>query len=318
MNAPGTPRPHRRARQQLLYGLAPLLVLGIAVGVLLLVRLSDARAPLAAATASARATVQAVGQPPDGRGVRLSIFGDGTTRTGVLVLPRPATVAVGTEIDVAFDPRSPVDHTDVHVPGDAAYRRVQDLVFGLAAVGLVLVVTVVLTALRFLGVARSRRAAPAEVTAGRVVVRQGLLVRSWLELVTSGGVRWLPVHWAPELARLEPDTRIEVRGNPVRGRRVLPVLDGAEVWPSGRLRNRPPRGERQLTAPGEAPEEAGWGRQLRSDAVGMVVAPVLGLLWAFVDESGAGGFGVATVVAAGLLWWLPQLLGSDPAPPDRG
>jgi hypothetical protein len=135
--------------------------------------------------------------------------------------------------------------------------------------------------------------------------------------VTSGGVRWLPVHWSPELARLAPDTRVEVRGDPVRGRRVLPVVDGAEVWPSGRLRGRPPRGERQVTGPGEAPEEAGWGRQLRGDAVALVVAPVLGLLWAFLDDSGAGGFGVATAVAAGLVWWLPQLLGSDPAPPDR-
>jgi hypothetical protein len=249
--------------------------------------------------------------------VRLSIQDAGRPRTGVLVLPRPATVAVGTEIDVAFDPRSPVDHTDVHVPGDDTYRRAQDLAFGLVAVALVLVVTAVLTALRFLAVARLRRAPVAEVTAGRVVVRQGLLVRSWLELVTSGGVRWLPVHWAPELARLAPDTAVEVRGDPVRGRRVLPVVGGTEIWPSGRVRSRPPRGERQGTEPGEAPEEAGWGRQLRSDAVGLVVAPVLGLLWAFVEESGASGFGVATAVSAGLLWWLPQLLGSDPAPPPR-
>jgi hypothetical protein len=317
VTAPVTPRPHRRARQQLLVGLVPLLVLCLAALVLLLVRLSDVRGPLAAATASGRATVEAVGQPPDGRGVRLSIADGGTTRTGVLVLPRPATVAVGTEIDVAFDPSSPVGATDVHVPGDDTYRRAQDLAFGLVVVVLVLVVTTALTGLRFLAVARLRRAGTHEVTAGRVVVRQGLLVRSWLELVTAGGVRWLPVHWSPELAQLAPDTAVEVHGDPVRGRRVLPVLAGAELWPSGRLRSRPPRGERQVTGPGEAPEEAGWGRQLRSDSVALVVAPVLGLLWAFIDESGAGGFGVATAVAAGLLWWLPQMLGSDPAPPDR-
>jgi hypothetical protein len=317
MNAAPAPRPHRRARQQLVYGLAPLLVLGLAGLVLLLVRLSDARAPLEAATASGRATVEAVGQPPDGRGVRLSIPDGSRTRTGVLELPRPATVAVGTEIDAAYDPHSPVDATEVHVPGDAAYRRVQDLTFGVVAIALVLVVTTLLTALRFLAVARSRRAAPADVTAGRVVVRQGLVVRSWLELVTSGGVRWVPVHWSPELARLAPDTRIEVRGDPVRGRRVLPVVAGTELWPSGRVRGRTPRGEKQVTEPGEAPEKAGWGRQLRSDAVTLVVAPVLGVLWAFIDESGVGGFAVATGLSAGLLWWLPQYLGSDPAPPPR-
>jgi hypothetical protein len=317
MDTPVTPRPHLRARRQLLVGLAPLLVVGVAALVLLLVRLSDARAPLAAATASGRATVEAVGQPPDGRGVRLSIDDGGLTRTGVLVLPRPATVAPGTELGVAFDPRSPVDATDVHVTGDAAYRTAQDVAFGVVAVLLVLVATVVLTGLRFLAVARLRRAPTAEVTAARVVVRQGLLVRSWLELVTAGGVRWLPVHWSPELARLAPDTRVEVHGDPVRGRRVLPVVAGAELWPSGRLRSRPPRGERQVTAPGEAPESAGWARQLRSDSVALVAAPVLALLWAFLDDSGTGGFAVATVVAAGVLWWLPQLLGSDPAPPDR-
>jgi hypothetical protein len=316
-SAPAAPRPHRRARSQLLYGLLPLLVLGVAALVLLLVRLSDARAPLTAATASGQATVQAVGQPPGGRGLRLAIDDGGRTRTGVLVLPGPSAVDIGTRFPVAFDPRSPVDATDVHVAGDAADRRAQDLAFGVVAVVLVLVGTAVLTGLRLVGVARLRRAAPAQVTASRVVVRQGLLVRSWLELVTSGGVRWLPVHWAPELARLAPDTPLEARGDPVRGRRVLPVVDGAEIWPSGRLRGRTPRGERQVTGPGEAPEAAGWARQLRSDAVALVVAPVLGLLWAFLDGSGAGGFAVATAVAAGLLWWLPQLLGSDPAPPDR-
>jgi hypothetical protein len=317
VTAPARPRPHRRARAQLLLGLAPLLVLCVGALVLLAVRLADARAPITAASADARATVVAVGQPPDGRGVRLTIDDAGRTRTGDLVLPRPATVAPGTELTVSFDPRSPVDRTEVHVRGDAAYRSVQDLTFGILVVLLVLVVAAVLTALRFLAVARLRRAPAAEVTASRVVVRRGLLVRSWLELVTAHGVRWLPVHWSPELARLAPDTRLEVRGDPARGARVLPVVEGTEVWPAGRLRSRAPRGEQQVTGPGEAPEEATWARQLRGDGVGLVVAPVLGLLWAFVDESGGGGFGVATAVTAGLLWWLPQLLGSDPAPPDR-
>jgi hypothetical protein len=53
------------------------------------------------------------------------------------------------------------------------------------------------------------------------------------------------------------------------------------------------------------------------DAVPLVAAPVLGLLWAYVDGSGFGGFLVATGVVAAVLFWLPQLLGSDPAPPER-
>jgi hypothetical protein len=155
------------------------------------------------------------------------------------------------------------------------------------------------------------------VTASRVVVRQGLAVRSWLELVTARGVRWLPVYWAPELARLAPDAVIEVRGDPTRAGLVLPVVDGAELWPSGRLRARPPRGDRRVADPDPESAGTGWGKQLRGDLVPVVIAPVLGLLWAYLDDAGPGGFAVATGLAAGVLFWLAQLLGSDPAPPDR-
>jgi hypothetical protein len=150
-----------------------------------------------------------------------------------------------------------------------------------------------------------------------VVVRQGLLVRSWLELRTAGGERWLPVHWAPEVSALAPGSRVELRGDPDRRRPVLPIIDGAEIWPSGRLRERPPRGE-QHAAAAEPGVRAGWGRQARVDLAPLLAAPLLGLLWAYVDESGAAGFVVATVVAAATLFWLLQLLGSDPAPPPRG
>ena len=294
-------------------------MLGIATLVLLLVRLSDARGPLRAATASARATVEAVGQPPDDRGVRLSIADPAGTRTGVLVLPRPATVAVGTEIDVAFDPHSPVDRTDVHVPGDDTYRRAQDLTFGLVAV-----------AARARGdhrasppgaslaVARLRRAPVAEVTAGRVVVRQGLLVRSWLELVTSGGVRWLPVYWAPELARLAPDTALEVRGDPVRGRggaaggrRRGGLAVGTAAQPAAARRAAGDRSGRgagggRLGPPAAQRRRSGWSRPRCSACCGRSSTTAARAASASPPRS-----------AAGVLWWLPQLLGSDPAPPDR-
>jgi hypothetical protein len=67
------------------------------------------------------------------------------------------------------------------------------------------------------------------------------------------------------------------------------------------------------------PEAAGtrWRRQVRGDLVPVLMAPVLGILWAYLDGAGPGGFAVATALAAGVLFWLPQLLGSDPAPPPR-
>jgi hypothetical protein len=316
MSAASSPRPHRRARIQLLLGYLPLLVIAAAVLAVLAVRLAPARAELSRAGTVAQARVVATGQAPDGRGLRVSIDAGGTPRTGVLVLPGPSAVALGTRFPVSYDPRSPVDRTAVHVPGDATDQRVRNTFFGLIVVVAVLLAATVLTGLRLLSRPRLRRAPVTEVTATRFGVRQGLLVRSWLELVTARGVRWVPVHWSEELARLGPGSLIGVHGRPERGRLVLPVADGAEVWPSGRVRNRAPRGERRQADPD--PESSGtWGRQLRGDAVGLVVAPVLGLLWAYLDGSGAGGFAVATVVAAAALFWLAQLLGSDPAPPDR-
>jgi hypothetical protein len=320
MSAPVGPRPHRRAVQQLLLGLLPVLVLGTAMLVVLSVRLVDARAPLTAATSFARATVVSTGHAPDGRGVTVTLDGSDGPRRGVLVLADPADAAGiprGTELGVAFDPDDPPGRTAVFLPGDAAHQREQNLLFGLAIVAAVMVVLSLITGLRVLTRRRLRRGAPVAVTASRVVIRRGLLVRSWLELVTSGGVRWLPVYWSPELAQLAPGTPIEVRGDPVRGRLVLPVVGGAELWPSGRLRTPPPRGEREVAAPMPETESVGWARQLRVDAVPVAVAPVLGLLWSYVDGSGLGGFLVATGLLASVLFWLPETFGSDPAPPPR-
>jgi uncharacterized SAM-binding protein YcdF (DUF218 family) len=320
MSAPERPRPHRRAVRQLLLGLGTLLVVAAAVVAVLAVRLADADAPLSAASAVAPATVVGTGQAPDGRGVAVTVDDGGQTRRGVLVLADAAqarNVPRGARIVVQFDPRDPPGHTAVYANGDAAHRRVQSLLFGIVLVVFLAVAATLVTGFRLISRPRLRRAPAVPVTAGRVVVRQGLLVRSWLELVIDGGIRWLPVHWSPELAGLAPDGLIEVRGDPVRGRLVLPVIDGAELWPSGRLRARPPRGNRQVADAAPGTSHVGWGRQIRGDAVSLAAAPVLGLLWAYVDNSGPGGFVVATVVVAAALFWLAQLLGTDPAPPER-
>jgi hypothetical protein len=252
--------------------------------------------------------------------VAVDLDAAGRPRYGVLVLAaasQAAGIPPGTRLGVAYDPADPPGDTAVYINGDAAHRDVQNLLFGAVVVAAVLLVASALTGWRLVSRPRLRRASPVAVTASRVVVRQGLLVRSWLELVTAVGVRWLPVHWAPELATLAPDSPVEVRGTPAPGRLVLPVVDGAEIWPSGRVRSRAPRGSREVADPMPGSTGAGWGRQLRGDSVLLLVAPVLGLLWAYIDGSGTGGFVVATLLLAGVLFWLPQLLGSDPAPPDR-
>jgi len=318
MTPPAALRPHRRAAAQLLLGYLPLLAITIVLVTVLAVRMSEAREPLAAATGTAIATVVADAQPPDGRGVSVTFTDEeGSIRTGVLVFREPVEAARDAQAVVRYDPASPPEDTAVYADGDAAHRAVSDLLFGMVAAAAVALLASVVTGLRVLRLRRLRRAPAGAATASRVVVRQGLVVRSWLELATARGVLRVLVHWSPELAALEPDSPVEVRGD-VGHRWVLPVVDGAEVWPSGRLRTRPPRGERRVVVPADLPDRpVTWARQVRGDAVLVFAAPVLGLLWAYLDGSGPAGFGFATALAAAVLFWLAQLLGSDPSPPPR-
>ena len=314
------PRPHRRAARQLLLGLVPVLVVGLVLLVVLALHLASVRAPLAAATATSTATVTEVGTAPDGRGLAVRFSdAEGTERTGTVELERALDVPVGAQLAVRYDPAAPAGRSAlVYSDGDAAHAAGSDVLFGLVVVVLVLVVVAALTLTRLVGRPRLRRRAVTRATATHTVVRQGLALRSWLELDTAAGLRWLPVHWAPELDRMRPDTRLELHGDPVRDRLVLPVVDGAEVWPSGRLRGREPRGQVRQAAVVPDAADLGLARQARADGVLPFLAPVLGLLWAYVDGSGVPGFLAATVLAATVLFWLPQLLGSDPRATSQG
>ncbi|MEI4270763.1 DUF3592 domain-containing protein [Klenkia sp. LSe6-5] len=303
-----TATPHTRARTQLLAGLLPVLLVGVVLLVVLAWRLGDAQEPLARASATAPATVESV----DGTTVAVRYPGpDGAERRARLTLRDELDVPTGAAVTVQYDPADP---GTVYADGDAAHSAVQDVVLGLVLVALVLLGVAATTGGALLTRPRLARRPAVQVAATHVVVRQGLLVRSWLELTTGRGVRWLPVHWAPELDRLRPDGPVTVHGDPTADRRVLPVVAGQQVWPSGRLRRSAPRGDVR-----QAPVDPGAGpqplrRQLRGDAVVVALAPLLGLLWAYVDGSGPGGFVVTTALAAAVLFWVPQLLGSSPAP----
>jgi hypothetical protein len=303
-------------------GLVPLLVVGTVVLTVLAVRLPAERAPLTEATAVAVARVVEAGRPPGGRGVVVAFPDSGRTRTGLLVLADPVAVQPGAEVTVRYDPDDDPDATGgpstiVYADGDAASRAVGTLTSGMAIVAGVLAPAAAWTGLVVLTRRRLRRRSPGMAAATRLVVRRGLLVRSWLELETSRGLSWVPVFWTAELAGLAAGTRIELRGDPSRDRLVLPVVGGAEVWPSGRVRARAPRGEQRAPRGGSPAAGIGMARQVRVDAVVALAAPLLGLLWAYVDGSGVAGFAAATALSAVVLFWLFQLLGSDPEAPAR-
>ncbi|TKJ19029.1 hypothetical protein A6V29_10710 [Blastococcus sp. CCUG 61487] len=305
---------------QLLLGLLPLVAVGAVLVGLLAAQLPGARAPLADATATAVARVVDVGQPPDDRGVLVTFDGeDGEARTGRIVLAEPVAVEPGAEVTVRYDPTvAGGPSTTVYADGDATTREVQDLVAGVVVVAVVLLVAAVSTALVVLTRRRLRQRPVRALAATRLVVRRGLLVRSWLELETDRGSRWLPVFWAPELPGLAPGERVELRGNPVTDRLVLPVVAGAEVWPSGRLRDQAPRGEQRAPRPTDVAPPAGLARQVRVDLVAVFVAPLLGLVWAYLDEGGLASFAGGTALSAAGVFWFFQRLGSDPEAPARG
>lgn len=319
MTAPVRPRPHRRAVSQLWLGLGPLVGVGTVLLVVLGGQLAGARAPLADATATAVARVVETGRPPGDRGVLVTFDDDGDTRAGRIVLAQAVAVEPGAEVTVRYDPTAADGpSTTVFTDGDAATRRVQNLVASMVVVAAALLAAAGSTARVGLTRRRLRRRPAVRLTATRLVIRRGLLVRSWLELETARGTRWLPVFWTPELTGLPQDSRIEVRGNPVTDRLVLPVVEGAEVWPSGRLRDRAPRGEQRAPRSARDPQPAGLLRQVRMDLVAVFVAPLLGLVWAYLDEGGVASFAGGTALSAVGVFWLFQRLGSDPEAPAHG
>ncbi len=299
----------QRTIGQVLLGLVPLVAIAITLLVVLSLRLAETSTPLATADAEARAVVTAIGLGEDGRQVGVDYTAaDGTEQSGRLTLAEDADIPLGAELDVAYDPARPAV---VYARGDAVTDAVSDLVNGLVVIGLLLVVAIVTTLVRLQRRRRLTAQPPRQVRAHREKYRRGLADRSWLVLQTAGAPSWVPVYWDPSLERLDDEPKpITVYGDPDKDKLVGFDLYGQSVWPSGRRRVQAPRGVlHDLPAPAG---HMSLARQVRADIVGVFAAPLIGLLWAYVDGSGPGGFLVATIVAAGVLFWLPSLYGSDP------
>ena len=306
----------RRPFRHVVFGLIPLLVVGPVLIILLAVHLADESAPVRAATSQATATVKRSGLGSDHRGIELTwTDSGGTQHTSTVHSARPATIAPGSQVTVRYRPDDP---GTIFVTGDDTTSRLADLTFGIVLSVLLVAGVVALSAIH---VARRRIAERRPATLLPVSYarsRFGITRRAWLLVEDAGRTWWVSVHWDPVLDTLGPGEKALVHGRPARDRVVTFEIDGTHVWQAGRHRSRPPRGDvdREGVDPERTDRVVGTDipltKQFRADAGLLAAAPILGLLWAYVDDGGKVSFLLATLLTGAALFWVPTVRGSDP------
>jgi hypothetical protein len=303
-----------RAVRHCLAGVALVLLVCAAVAAFSALTLAGARAELAPLTSRGKAQVAAVDHdaetatvtwtPPSAPPARATVQLDAT--------PPP----VGATVNVGYDPSDP---SHAVIPGAAvliaADRSSGELLFIAIAAAVMLIVT----AVRLLSRLGLTRRPVVRVPVRRVRVQSGLLARSWLETEDIPR-RWIPVYFEPALITLPTPTAVALHGDPRRNRLVAAVIDGVVLYPSGRVLRDDPRGRRvdnpsvvDDSVRARAATALGLLPQLRADAVLIVPAPLIGLLWAFLDGGGVWSWLGATVITAALALWLAAIRGSDPS-----
>lgn len=303
----------RRAVRQILLGLLPLLVLGVAMLTVLAVRFTQVVAPVNEATAQTQATVVRSGLGADRHEIELRWTDQrNVEHTSRLAFPHLGRVAAGAKTTLHYDP----NNTDrVYVAGDSTSVRLGSILYGIGLVAALLLIAVVSTVVR---VARRRTAERRPEGARQFTVahsRWGLITRTWLKLREGEQSWWVPVYWDPALDSVNPNKAYPLHGLPDQRTLLVANVNGTPIWPAGRRRARQPRGE-IVEDPGPragGPRAISLLRHLRGDIALVLAAPLLGLLWAYLDETGAAGFWVSTAVFVGVLSWIPSLYASDPS-----
>jgi hypothetical protein len=313
----------RRAVRHLVVTLVPLLALGTVLIVLLSLRFASAAAPVRQATGTATATVTRAGLGPGGEEVELRWTDpQGTQHLSRVRVPGGGEVRTGSTFPLHYVPSDP---SRVYVGGDVTYTRLRNLAFDAFLVALLLVAVAVVSAVHVARRLAAERRPGQTMPVAHARYRRGLVQRSWLLLADAGREWWVPVHWEPALASVPAKTQCMVHGSPGTDRVVAVDVHGTPVWQSGRKRAVPPSGDVvEATTPwpkatqrwaeeaAGVQQPAGMVRQLRADAPLLLVAPMLGLLWAYLDSSGLAGFAGSTLLMACVLFWLPSIVGSDP------
>jgi hypothetical protein len=314
----------RRAVRQMIYSVLPLVVICIAVIVIFGTRANSVARELAPATATAVGTVDKDGTGSAGLDISWKDAG-GQQHTSHLRFPNVDKVAQGRKVTIFYVPDNP---GRAYASGDSVDTRGRDAASAVLFAILVLFIGLVVTGFRLWRRAATQRR-PAQTYPVRwAQYRRGLIRRSYLVVDADKREWWVPVYWQPGLAAILAGTPAKVHGNPVLDRLLVVDVDGMTVWPSARRKPSKPRGrgewiegsvkyskaavKQRERDGGPDIETVSMPKQLAGDISFVLLSPILGLLWAYVDRSGAAGFVVATVLVAAVLFWLPGVFGSDP------
>ena len=306
----------RRPVRHVIFGLVPLLVTGPVVIILLAVRLADESGPVRAATASATGAVQRSGFETTVSELEIAWTDDaGTRHTSTVHTARPNNVPVGSQVAVRYKPGDP---GQIFVTGDDVTSRLTDLGFGILLAALLAAGVVAAGAVHIARRLAAERRPATSLPVSYARSRFGLNRRSWLLVEEAGQTWWVSVHWDPVLETLGPgEPQRCTAGRPGTGWSPSTSTAPGSGRPAG-AGSPPPRGEidRQGVEPGEHRPGRGHRRaadeQFRADTGLVIAAPILGILWAYVDDGGKASFLLATVLSGAALFWVPTVRGSDP------
>jgi len=228
-----------------------------------------------------------------------------------LTVPLTGNVpTTGTHTEIAYNPATP---TEAIIPGATilteADQSQDGILFAMLVAALVALIDLWHLTTRW----QATRRPAHELTIRRISMRRGLMARTWLETDDN---QWIPVHFEPAVLTLPAPTAVRAHGK----RLVAIEVPGATLYPSGRTRRTEPPG-RRTDSPTEpdaytatrATTAARWRQQLRVDSALLVPTPLVGVLWAYLDNGGLTGWlGATAITSAAALWWAATR-GSDPS-----
>jgi hypothetical protein len=315
----------RRAVRQMVFSVLPLVVVCVTLILVLGIKASNIARQLSPATARAPGVVAADGTGSDGLDIAWTDSANArhTTR---LVFPNVGKIAKDTKVTIFYVPDDP---SRAYAAGDRLDSKGRELASGVLFAVLVLLIGVFVTAFRLWRRRVAEKRAVTTLPVRWAQYRRGLIRRSWIIVTENNLEWWVPVYWEPGLASILAGTPAKVHGKPALDRLLVIEVDGMTLWPSGRRRPSRPRGKgdwiegtvkysktvlkQRERDGGPDIERISLGRHLAGDAALILPAPVLGLVWSYVDSSGPAGFGIATLLVATVLFWLPGVFGSDPS-----